>query len=361
MHKKATGGTHIVDAGSSGQVSSTMAEEEQVALSMNAQRLGAAFFYFVMAVAMGFVNKAALQVFPHNNTMLGIQMVITLVVVQGGSMLGVFRVRPMTWQQTKVMIPLALAYNSNVAFALAGLQRLNIPMYQTLKRLTPCVIWLMNGMTGRGWARTDVTVSLFVITGGTLVAGLGDFDLDLKAYGYAFLSCFFQATYLILAESGGEKGFSSMELLQYNAVLSLPVLAAIVYAVEWEQSFPALVDQSGSAYFVGLLLFASTAGGVLNYAIFLCATYNTALTTTVVGVMKAVVMTSLGFFVLGGAKVTFVNFSGICINTTGGCLYTYFKYLQKESKKEAAANKDLEMQNQNEPHEASSERELPVR
>eukprot|EP01061_Rhynchopus_euleeides_P018839 TRINITY_DN31069_c0_g1_i1.p1 TRINITY_DN31069_c0_g1~~TRINITY_DN31069_c0_g1_i1.p1 ORF type:complete len:411 (+),score=134.75 TRINITY_DN31069_c0_g1_i1:161-1234(+) len=326
-----------------------------------AQKLGAAAFYFVMAVAMSFINKAVLGVFRHNNTLLALQMLVTLFVIQVGNLLGVIRVRPMTWQQLKVMVPLAFFYNANVAFALAGLKRLNIPMYNTLKRLTPCVIWLMNGLTGRGWARQDVTMSLFVIAAGTIIAGIGDFNLDLWAYGYAFTSCLLQATYLLLAESGGEKGFSSLELLQYNAALSLPVLVVLVYFTEWEESGVALASQASDMTFVGLVLFGSMAGSVLNYSLFLCATLNTALTTTVVGVMKAVASTALGFVLLERVAITPVNFTGISVNTFGGCLYTYYKYLQKEEKqtlrspspqgggsRESLAQPDVEM---NIPHE----------
>ncbi|KAJ9461263.1 UDP-sugar transporter sqv-7 [Diplonema papillatum] len=71
---------------------------------------------------------------------------------------------------------------------------------------------------------------------------------------------------------------------------------------------------------------------LLNFSLFLCASVNSPLTTTVVGVMKAVVTTGLGFFVLGGARVTTVNFSGIVVNTAGGCLYTWAKYVSKAEK-----------------------------
>ena len=47
--------------------------------------------------------------------------------------------------------------------------------------------------------------------------------------------------------------------------------------------------------------YAWLAGMLLNYALFLCTLTNSALTTTVVGVLKGVASTLLGFFLLGKA------------------------------------------------------------
>lgn len=46
----------------------------------------------------------------------------------------------LNWQRAYSLAPVTLLYVSNVAFALMGLQNLNIPMYNTLKRLTPVIV-----------------------------------------------------------------------------------------------------------------------------------------------------------------------------------------------------------------------------
>ena len=38
------------------------------------------------------------------------------------------------------LMPVTLLYVGNVAFALMSLQNLNIPMYNTLKRMTPVIV-----------------------------------------------------------------------------------------------------------------------------------------------------------------------------------------------------------------------------
>lgn len=58
----------------------------------------------------------------------------------------------------------------------------------------------------------------------------------------------------------------------------------------------------GEADFLLSFFLASAMGSVLNYAIFLCTLYNSALTTTVVGCLKNVLTTYIG-----------VRFSCVCV------------------------------------------------
>ncbi|KAJ6373305.1 hypothetical protein OIU76_027610 [Salix suchowensis] len=73
-------------------------------------------------------------------------------------------------------------------------------------------------------------------------------------------------------------------------------------------------------------------GIVLNFTMFLCTIVNSALTTTIVGVLKGVGSTTLGFVVLGGVEVHALNVTGLVVNTAGGVWYSYAKYQQKMSK-----------------------------
>ena len=80
------------------------------------------------------------------------------------------------------------------------------------------------------------------------------------------------------------------------------------------------------------LQFAAWAGttavmeGVLTGALILCTQLNSALTTSVVGVLKGVFAVVLGFFFLGGAKFSALNVAGIAMTTGGGVWYAAEKY-----------------------------------
>jgi len=75
--------------------------------------------------------------------------------------------------------------------------------------------------------------------------------------------------------------------------------------------------------FISMLLGTCCMGSVLNYAIFLCTTRNSALTTAVVGTMKNVFTTYIGMMVFSDYTFTWVNFLGINISILGSLYYTY--------------------------------------
>jgi solute carrier family 35 protein len=120
--------------------------------------------------------------------------------------------------------------------------------------------------------------------------------------------------------------------------------------------------QTASLTFSAILLVSLVMGIVLNFTMFWCTIVNSALTTTIVGVLKGVGSTvsssisnqitetpcfrssktltsytvslrrlfqTLGFVLLGGVEVHTLNVTGLVINTFGGVWYSYAKYMQK--------------------------------
>ncbi|KAF2543712.1 hypothetical protein F2Q70_00034143 [Brassica cretica] len=83
--------------------------------------------------------------------------------------------------------------------------------------------------------------------------------------------------------------------------------------------------------FLVILVLSLVMGIVLNFTVFLCTIVNSALTTTIVGVLKGVGSTTQGFVLLGGVEVHALNVSGLVVNTAGGVWYSYAKYRQKKS------------------------------
>ncbi|KAK3026261.1 hypothetical protein RJ639_040473 [Escallonia herrerae] len=180
----------------------------------------------------------------------------------------------------------------------------------------------------------EVIQSVVLIAAGVIIAALGDFSFDLFAYSMALTSVFFQTMYLVLVErSGAEDGLSSVEIMFYNSFLSIPFLLFLIIATgEFPDSLSLLFAKSTSLYFLLILLLSLVMGIVLNYTMFLCTIVNSALTTTIVGVLKGVGSTTLGFVLLGGVQVHVLNVIGLVINTAGGLWYSYTKYQQKKSK-----------------------------
>lgn len=60
----------------------------------------------------------------------------------------------------KKLLPVSLFYNANVAFALASLKGVNIPMYIAIKRLTPLTVLIAGFFSGKGKPTTMVCTPL---------------------------------------------------------------------------------------------------------------------------------------------------------------------------------------------------------
>ena len=97
-------------------------------------------------------------------------------------------------------------------------------------------------------------------------------------------------------------------------------------------SFVATAATFGTLPLASLILFCSIMGILLNFALFWSTQLNSALTTTIIGVMKGVVTTILGFVLLGGVRFDPLNFSGIMINMAGGVGYSVAKYRQRQAR-----------------------------
>lgn len=128
------------------------------------------------------------------------------------------------------------------------------------------------------------------------------------------------------------RNVGSAEMLFYNGLLALPPLAVMVVVTgEYRIIGPAFISATlASPSFPALLAMCSVLGTLLNLSLFLCTINNSALTTTVVGVLKGVLVTVLGFFLLGGVEFHPLNVLGIGLNTIGGVCYAAIKYRQKQ-------------------------------
>ncbi|KAB1204449.1 hypothetical protein CJ030_MR8G028155 [Morella rubra] len=241
-------------------------------------------------MAMVFINKAILMQYAHSMTLLTLQQLTTTLLIHFGRRMGYTKARPVDMSTARKLLPISLFYNANVAFALASLKGVNIPMYIAIKRLTPLAVLIAGFFSGKGRPTTQVTLSVILTAAGVIIAALGDFSFDLFGYSMALISVFFQTMYLVLVEkSGAEDGLSSVEIMFYNSILSLPFLLFLIIATgEFPNSLSLLFAKSNSLYFLVILILSLVMGIVLNFTMFLCTIVNSALTTTIVGVLKGV-------------------------------------------------------------------------
>lgn len=316
-----------------------------------------AFAYGFASLAMVFINKGILLQYKYSNTLLILQMIATTVLIRLAQSLKLLYIKPVNVQTARALLPLSLFYNANVVFALASLTGVNIPMYIAIKRLTPMAVLITGFFIGKSPPKLQVTLSVVTTVVGCVIAALGDFSFDLYGYAMALASVVSQTGYLVLVEkSGAEDGLSSFELMLYNSILSLPFLIIIVALTgEASLSIPLLIKQcNASTGFMLAVMVSLIMGIVLNFTMFLCTIVNSALTTTIVGVLKGVFSTTFGFFLFGGVKVHALNVTGLVINSIGGIWYSFAKYYQKIEKKEKSKETDPLLPTSVPPHQMTN-------
>lgn len=279
---------------------------------------GAASFYGISAVSLAFANKAILSGYgwKESNAMLTLQMVVAAAAVQLLAALRLVDLQPLSLSRARTLLPVAFLYASNTAFALASLDGLSLPMYTTLKRMTPAFVLAADAARGKPAGRSTVAAVAVTLLG-CVAAGAGDLAFDPKAYAMGTASCALQTAYLVCVASA-RSGLSSWDLLLYNSLLSAPLLALLCAANgEAGRAAATLPLRLGSFGFAATFGACLVLGVCLNYSIFLCTRLNSgarprdgrcrtnrprtharrpasltppvaapALTTTLVGVMK---------------------------------------------------------------------------
>lgn len=232
----------------------------------------------------------------------------------------------------RAMLPVAVVCLANVWCGMAALRLSSVPVYQTIKRMSPLPAMLLDARLRGASFSAGVRLSVVIICVGAFVTGSGDLDRDVTGYACAVVSCALQALYLVLAARAADSSRplrSSVCVAHYNALLSLPLLAA---GLVYERAGLVAFAHWDRPVFVGVLLTALGLGGALSLLLFTCTLVNSATTTVVVGNAKAILTTALGFVLFGQVRLRPLGVVGIGINTAGGVMYTVVKWREMRDK-----------------------------
>jgi len=282
---------------------------------------------------MNFLNKAIVSSYNFNYpfSIMACQMMVTILFFDGFRFLGVMKLPTYSISEGVAFLGASLSFAMHSTLSLVALHGMNIPMYGAIKRCSPLVSMLLSvTLLNRAPPSPLLCLSVGVISGGALLAGLGDLQFDAYAYSMGMLSMFAQAAYLTLVQKSSEHHHkSTLELIYINAYNTLPIFLTVALVLgEPEKVALSLIGEEDISFYVVFTLLV-VSGSVLTYAQFLCAAVCSALTTSFIGVSKSVIQTILGFFTFGGVKFHPLNISGLILNILGGLLYTYVKQSEK--------------------------------
>lgn len=162
-------------------------------------------------------------------------------------------------------------------------------------------------------------------------AGYGDLKFNAVAYTCGGLSNLTQSLYLLLVQRYISKDTTTIETLQLNSFNTLPFL--LIYSIINQDIFKVLqYDRLGNPVFIFVFFSAISMGCLLNYSLFLCTSMTSALTTSVVGGIKAMLQTLFGLFTFGGISQNMATYVGISMNLSGGLFYIYAKFTEGKAK-----------------------------
>lgn len=286
--------------------------------------LVAAVFYGLTSTAIAFLNKALLSSYEFNYpcTLLLVQMLIGIAAVEAAR-LGKFVALPAyTFGSGMQLWVPSVCCAAQTVLSLLALEGMNIPMYAAIKRCTPLVnLVLAMVVLHKPCPSKSIVMSVLLITLGCLIAGLGDLMFNFVAYTFGAMSVVVQGMYHTLIQKAAESDYSTLEIFYlncYNCFIMFLLTNVVTMEFKYVYHYPYLASPG----FILLIFAVSSVGAVLNYSLFLCTSLNSALTTSVVGVLKSILQVAIGFFTFGGVAFNLLNILGLTLNTAGGILYT---------------------------------------
>eukprot|EP00736_Rhodelphis_marinus_P000435 Rmarinus@m.18017 len=287
--------------------------------------------YATVSISMNFLNKITLQSYGFNSpvTLLFLQQVLSVCCSLPFSDFGCRAF--FSPSRLTDIFPVSVLYAVNVGFSLAGVENLNIPMFSALKRLTAGIVLVYNFVLYRERPPLSVIFAVFLTVLGAIVAGLGDTSFDWSGCCFALLSCCFQGAYLVLVQRTHPLDTVDLMVIT-NGITVFPIGFWLYTSGEFHRSIDlAQKITAVSSIFWPVLFFTASLGVMLNFTLFWCSKTNSALTTTLVGIVKSAVTTFLGYFLLGGVPFSFINLIGVIMNVCGGCWYSLLQYRAKRT------------------------------
>jgi len=288
------------------------------------KKIGTALFYAMSSLGVIFANKIVLSTFkfPSVQTLAFMQFTSTTLALKAASMLGYVNLLPISVNGIKSILPLSTCYLFNILTGLSATQNLSLPMMVLLRRASILMTMLLEKWMLNSQPSKTVQLSVGLMLGGAFVAALGDLSFNMKGYIVIFFNDLFTALNgVILKRTSEEYKKSKMTVLYLNSLLSAIGVFIVIMLVPGEVDRVQNFDLWSNTSFVTHFMFASLMGSVLNLAIFLCTSTNSALTTTVVGCLKNVLTSYIGMFVGGDYIFSLLSFVGINLSIAGSFVY----------------------------------------
>ena len=296
------------------------------------KQTGAAALFGVSSVLIMTVNKSVLTTYNFSAfQVVGLgQIVAIIVILRVLKAFGAVSFPDCSWNQLSRVYPLPMFYFLNLVFGLGATLKTNLPMFTVLRRFTLIFVALGQMYMFKQYESVAVNGTLVMMIAGALVAAYRDLSFDLVGYLYITLNNVVTAVNTLYVKKKLSGDMGNVELMYYNCLVTLvPAIAFAAGTGDLAAAYRyARWAEPGFLLNFGL---SCVMGAVLMYSMTLCQSLVSALTHTVIGCIKNIVVTYVGMYVGGDYVYEAYNFIGIHISIVASLLYSYFKFREQEA------------------------------
>ncbi len=295
-----------------------------------------ALFYAVASFFITIVNKSILTSYRFPSFLflsLG-QMVTTVLVLFLVKKLGAISFPDFSLKIFNKIFPLQFMYIGNSVSGLGSTQNLSLPMLTVLRRIS-----ILMTMIGEYWILDIkpswmVQISVYLMILGAVIAAARDLAFNLCGYTYVTVNNFFTAGYNIIIKQklNLNQEIGKYGLLYYCALFMSPFCFLIVW-LTGDLNKAINYDNWSNIAFLSLFALSCLMGFILIYSVMLCTQHNSALTTTIIGTLKNILVTYLGMFIGGDYVYSLENFIGINVSVLASLMYTWISFKPTNDKK----------------------------
>ena len=310
-----------------------------------------AAFYMLTAILLIFFNKAAFSYYAFSapNLLTLSQSLCSLLLLSTARHYSLLSYQSFTLANFRLLVPISLSFVAYMVLGMLAMKLVSLPMYTTLRRTTVVFVMALEWLTMDKGSSTAVKASVAVMVVGAVVAGWKDMRFDLTSYAIVFTYNGFTALYLVLinqistrekleAKHEHRPPLTQWDFMYYNNLTTIPLLAATVLVTGETGSLLQSPYLSSPLFHLSLLA-SSLLAFVLNYAIFRNTAVNSALTQTVAGQAKDVVVVVLGVWAFEDGALEAGGAVGVALGFLGSLGYAVAKAWQQPLQQPTAAVK----------------------